>query len=926
MNILSKVARKAMLQNKTRTIVTIIGIILSAAMFTAVTTMVFSMRDFLIRGEVYDYGDYFIQFDYVSDDAVEELRQNEAITQLADYQALGFLKTQADSNGPMSTFLLAAGDEAFFDTMPAHLTEGRLPQNSSEIALPERILDILAYYGMGTEIGDTITMELITDYDGYSSMVEPEAVDRPFTKTYTIVGYIKAHIYRDYDLGLYSMLTYADGQQGEALWHRAFVKCAPGAALELYKLDYGCEKNLNTTLLGYYGVTQFDNYNQVIIALAAVLCAIIMVGSVSLIYNAFSISVSERTKQFGLLASVGATKKQIRGAVFYEALTVSGIGIPLGLVSGYAGIAVTLNLLSSRIDTMFSQGDGTIHLRAMLLPEALLSAAAVALVTVLISAAIPARRAAKISPVESIRQAKDYAVPRKNIKVGKLTYQLFGLPGVLGKKYYKVSRKKYRSTVVSLTISFVLFISAACFSQSLRAAVENTVDAENYDMYCWHDRTVLEALREQDFVTDSVFIANDSFVAFIPDSQHSEEFLDCWDDLNNYYTSTNKNVADIRIYYLEDAVLEAFLKEQGIDPAPYFDPEDPMALVCAKEITTYAVQDDSGDWVRYTYAYQPFAEDTQRLRLFQYGIPDALQPQQEGEGAAIVEYGTTEDGELLMTITSMVMQEGLAGPGEETDIYLVRLEEGGPGRTNAAYYAYDPATGTAAAEAAAQNVFADLPQFRLGEATDKLPFGVQSNARDSIYETSLILPLSAAPENIRQEPDLCINVSDYTAAVAYLDQNFEGKPYYDLRAGEESNRTLLLMINVFSWGFIVLISLISIANVFNTISTNVALRKRDFGMLRSTGFREKDLMRMMRFECLTYGSKALLWGVPISLVVSYGIFLIDQQSFSAEFTPPWAALAVAAVCVFAVVFSTMFYAVSKLRKDNPIDAIRMETT
>lgn len=97
-------------------------------------------------------------------------------------------------------------------------------------------------------------------------------------------------------------------------------------------------------------------------------------------------------------------------------------------------------------------------------------------------------------------------------------------------------------------------------------------------------------------------------------------------------------------------------------------------------------------------------------------------------------------------------------------------------------------------------------------------------------------------------------------------------------------------------------------------------------MLRSAGFREKDLLRMMNYECLTYGWKALAWGVPISLVLSFLIQSIDSGIANTEFVPPWNALLIPSICVFTVVFTTMFYAVSKLRKDNPIEAIRMENT
>ena len=104
------------------------------------------------------------------------------------------------------------------------------------------------------------------------------------------------------------------------------------------------------------------------------------------------------------------------------------------------------------------------------------------------------------------------------------------------------------------------------------------------------------------------------------------------------------------------------------------------------------------------------------------------------------------------------------------------------------------------------------------------------------------------------------------------------------------------------------------------------LRKRDFGMLRSVGMRNRDIYRMMIYECLLYGSRTLLWGVPVSIALSYGCYRIMSTTYIAQFEVPILELLLAAGIIFAVVAITMFYAVSKLRKDNLIDAIRMENT
>lgn len=148
---------------------------------------------------------------------------------------------------------------------------------------------------------------------------------------------------------------------------------------------------------------------------------------------------------------------------------------------------------------------------------------------------------------------------------------------------------------------------------------------------------------------------------------------------------------------------------------------------------------------------------------------------------------------------------------------------------------------------------------------------------------------------------------------------------HDVRAGEAATQALLLVLNVFTFGFIVLISLIAAANVFNTISTNVALRRREFATLKSVGMGNRAFGRMMRFECLLYGAKALLWGLPVSVGVSWLIWKAVDTTFRGSYQLPWTAMAIAAGSVFLVVFATMFYATWKIRRDNPIDALKQET-
>ncbi|MBQ1519953.1 MAG: ABC transporter permease [Clostridia bacterium] len=149
--------------------------------------------------------------------------------------------------------------------------------------------------------------------------------------------------------------------------------------------------------------------------------------------------------------------------------------------------------------------------------------------------------------------------------------------------------------------------------------------------------------------------------------------------------------------------------------------------------------------------------------------------------------------------------------------------------------------------------------------------------------------------------------------------------FLDLTAGARNDDNAIMVVNVFSYGFITLISLICVANVFNTISTNIALRRRDYAMLRSMGMTEKGLRRMSNYECVIYGAKALMIGLPIAAAVTYLIYKVVESAVVMSFTLPWGAIAIAVISVFAVVFASMLYSTNKLKKGSPIDALKDES-
>ena len=932
MNILNKVTWQAMWKNRSRTIVTIIGIILSAAMFTAVTTLGVSLVSYLIDIAAYNDGDYYIRYDYGTDSEIEGIYQEESVSQVGDLKALGFTNfvLEQEDRSIDENYVVAAGDAHFYDMVSVRLEEGRLPENSNEIVITGNLVSYLSGAGLPCGIGDTVTMTVVPEYvPEYNEL----SVDLPtdgtaFTKEYQIVG-ISETFYKldDFALQLSYLLTFADENAEPALWHRIYVKTdPPKATYDLQGKPYGPVQSTNSSMLNLYGASKYTNYNDFIYAICGVLIGIIMVGSISLIYNAFSISVSERTKQFGLLSSIGATKRQLRRSVYFEAMSLCLIGIPIGILCGYFGIAITLHFTSDLISGLLAGStESGIDLHAVVSIPAFLCAAVVTAITVFLSVFIPAKRATRVAPIAAIRQTQDYQIPKKGLKNSKLTTKL-GLPGLMAQKYYAVSKHKYRSTVISLAISVVLFITSCGFTQVLQDVANSNSNTYNFDMLI--DGFSIEQfsdIRNHYAVKDSVLRTEQQWTAVIPDGILSEEYMDVCNIYNN--TTGYEDDADtkyVNINYLEDSVFREYLEEHNIDPEPYFDTQNPTALVMSSKITVYKQNANISE--RMIYETDVFNGTADSLYLYCRFTPDELSDYLRSipsnyywDNGTYREYPMTVY-HFTDTLDESVIEETPYLQSDATLSVVIIPQENETGKYSYSFYFYDPVTDSIAEEPiAVSDVYSIPPDVQLGETVTDLPFGVAKHSESEVI--TLVMPLSMV-DTEDYPPNLLITVSNYEAITRYLDE--QEIDYQDLLRSQMQYRNMVTMINVFSYGFIILISLICVCNVFNTISTNIALRRRDFGMLRSVGMQNRELNRMMIYECLHYGIQALVMGMPLGIVGSFGIHTLTGSVGNSNYELPLIPMCISIVCVFVVVFMSMLYALSKLRKDSPIEAIRME--
>lgn len=849
MNILNKVTRKALGRNRMRTFVTIIGIVLSAAMFTAVTTSITSMQEYMKKCCEQTDGSWYAGYMAADVDKYREIRSDEDVSVTAYLEDMGY--AVIGSSNEYKPYLYIGGMSGnFTDIVAVNLIEGRMPQNSDEIILPKHLITNGGIKDYNIE--DKITLDvgqrsydgkILSQRDGYQATEEGDVNDNEEklintgTREYTIVGFYERPSFEPYSAPGYTALTVGDGS--DTAVYDVFYKTKKAG--KIYTVAQrlnpdGESTEYNSDYLKFSGVSSNIAFNKVLYSFAGILIMLIMFGSVSLIYNAFSISVSERTRQFGILKSVGATKRQMRHSVIYEGMLLGIIGIPVGIGAGILGMFITFKLtgkffgmmLVNKIDVVFG-----LHVTW----QALVAAAVICFVTVMISANIPAVRAARKPAIEAIRQTGDVSIRKNKIKTSKLTYRLFGFEGMLASKNFKRNRRKYRATVLSLFMSIVLFISASGFCNYLMKGIDVTNATQSYDISyrvtqdilnkAGNDKDSIEKLLEnvQD-VTDVTYIYNvNDYMVDVDESLISQKVFDVMDG--------NVTRWSVGIHFVKDSDYRSYLKQMNLDENIYMNTDDPVGVMY-DDITIYSKK---------YYRLELFNTDKLNLKA--------------GNG--------------LNTVT-----------------------------------------------------------LNIGTSVDETPMGIDADGIQ--YYPIVMYPFSVRDKVIPDEmQQLNYYIKSDNHKVSYdkmcdmLDtQGLSSYRAYDYAETVAVSRAMTMVIKVFSMGFIVLISLIALANVFNTISTNVMLRRREFAMLKSVGMTKKGFYRMMDYECILYGIKGVALGLPVSLAIN--LLMARSIGFGTNIGVliPWKSVIIAVGSVFLVVFATMIYSMGKIRNDNPVETLKNE--
>ena len=846
MSILNRLTIKNLRLNKKRTIVTIIGIILSTALMVGIGLLFSSFQDLMIRDTIGYSGKYEANYSDVDLIKLNDIK-NKNFTYFYE-KPIGFSKIESSNEYKPYMYITSVNKEYFNELK---LVDGSFPKNENEVVISNHVI---TNGGLNYKVGDIVTLKYGTrNIEGEETLANSELVDGEFltnegTYTYKIVGIVERSNFESYSASGYTAFTVdVNSDKGNVNLYVMFNKNKKiiKQSEELAKeLNYNGDINYNSTLLALYGESTYGNVMSSMGGMMIIMLSLVSIGCIIVIYNSFAISVMERKKEFGLLSSIGATKKQLAHTVFFEAVVVGVIGIIFGILGAYIGIGCVVLVINNLISDMLEY-----KLHLVTNPLFIIIPVIFMIIVIGVSAFIPSRRASKVSPIEAIRQNDDIKINKKKIRTSKLVLKLFGIEGEIALKNIKRNKKKYRVTIVSLFISIVLFISFSSYMNYTLNTASSVMGEVPYDYQISYfgddnNKEALDKINEivkssdvKEYVSYSV-----SNLSIIGNYTYSDEYLDFYKNAygdDGIKALNNLKYQSIYILVLDDNSYNKYKKLIGLD-------KDSVILLNKFKGVSY------GNNKRVNYNIPVINNGNINIKICNFDDDE--------ENVDTTKYCNKNIDNIFVTNKSFDL-----------------IEE-----------------------------FSYMDDFKLI---------VNKKLYDSISDSST---------HYTQFNIISDNTNNIDKLTKDLDK-YSNVNYTNIKEAMKQANNLILVVKILMYGFISLVTLIGVTSVFNTISTSMALRKREFAVLRSIGLTNRGFNKILFFESLFFGMKSLIFAIPVSIGITVLIHyaLADMVSISTIIIP-WKYIIISIVSVFVIVLLTMMYSTSKIKKHNIIEQIREE--
>lgn len=824
-----QLTKKYLKNNKKRAILTIIGIILSVALISSIGLFLKALQEAQIEEAKNTQGSYHLQ--YINPD--EELREKISNNPKVGRNGVATIESKFVVDEDINVQEISATDKAL-ELLPFKAKEGRLPEEEGEVAMEEWLL---RYIAPKADIGGMIKVN---------------------NNEYRLVGILENNVREQINnrSSILTKNTSSNSSESILMVEISSKTNLKSAVEELTSLVEEDEVAINWYLLSLQGAVDEDSGLMGLYMVVAVIIGIVVISTIAVIYNSFQISVMERIKEFGLLRAVGTTPKQIRKLILREATLLSVIGVPIGLIFGVIAI-YSIGFVFRLIG-----GNDLVLLKPTISPLILGGSGMIGLVSIYLSALLPAIFAGRISPLVAISSrksiTKEKIKKRKNPLV-KGIRKVLGFEGELAYKNIKRNRKRYRITVFSIVISVMLFITFNSFIDMAFNITDNLGESENVHFSVVRDNQGLD----EGMTIDDETIEN---IKKIP---------------------SVKEVYGVYNYHEFDMEID---KDKEIEKLKNFEQDiyrESEVEGKTKLFGSISIYDEGGLKVSKKYVES---------------------------GSIDIEKMNNENGVILIRknrIFNFDTENNYYGPiadlkvGDEIDVTeKISWNEDGEKRKNVGkklkvlaiveeevfnYWGYDEGLKLITSPEVAQK-FVEKDSIK--------PINLNIVLKDVKNEKTA---LSEIEKVIMENPNLnIINRIDYN----------------------RNQKSSKLMIQILMYGFVTVVSLIGSVNIINTLTTNILLRKREFATIRSIGLTHKGLKKMIVLEGMLYGIMGIVYGSIIGTILSYLLYrgLGDVREFT--WGVPWGTIGIATAATLIIGYLSVQYPLAKVKKDNLIETIR----
>jgi putative ABC transport system permease protein len=817
--------------SKKRTTLTIVGIVLSIALISAIGLFFNSMQIAQIEDARNDYGSFHIIYNKTDEELISKVINNPKIARY------GFFKKgqEFEVGSNLTVGEVIATDKAL-ELLPFRIKEGKLPVKSNEVAIEKWIL---GYIDKNAKIGDKIKLK---------------------DREYNLAGILENSVQTQVEnQGVILLISDNVDRQSSALAVEISSETNIKAAVqELKQLADERTIMINNFLLMMQGAAEGSGAEG-LYSILFIIIGIVVISTIAVIYNSFQISVVERIKQFGLLRAIGITPKQIRRIILGEASILAAIGLPLGLLLGVIA-HYTIGFVFKIIG-----GDSVFNMSMELSPKVLLASVVLGLISIYISALIPAFYAGRISPLVAISSRASITKEKIKRRKSMFTYRLFGFEGTLASKNIKRNRKRYRITVFSIVISVVLFITfKSLMDMSMIIA---TVPNESKNIH----------------------------FSIARDNQSTQEDMKIEEKLIEDLKSIN-------------AVEKVYGVYEGKNFKSVIDKNREIREV--KDIEGIYSEHDENKTILYgtIVAYDKESFEVSKNYLDSGSVsPEKLNAE---NGVIIINRNSIMNGRTSKKYYGPIADMKV---GDEIELQYDDLKDNSTNDWDVTEFDKNKSIKVKVAAVLNTEPFnfrgtqSGLKMITTTEVLEKLTGGEDIrpvNLNIKIKDVEMEEVTKTAIENaIKSNPSLrLINI---------IDNN---------RKEKSSN----LMVQILIYGFVIVISLIGSVNIINTLTTNIILRKREFAALRSIGLTQRGLRKMIVLEGLLYGVMGTIYGSIIGCLIAYMMYGGFRGGSEISWHIPWEAMAIAGSGALIIGYLSVLVPLGRIKKENLVEAIREE--